>query len=396
MELINSSALKKNEQELLGMARIAARGTFSDKGHHIGCVIKCGDGSFFSGATNIRSRTIGSTCAERMALDQVFFHKNRKPELCVIVGKLPQTKWRRKWSDENICTPCGVCLESFRQTVHTLGLEDIGFLCSSFDGKNILRAKLSELFPVINLPKLLSNKETPLFELVKNGNLPSCQFIDEQTIKWIEDNKPLFFIEDEMRLLGKDIIKRFTPANDWFSNKEIINSIHGLRHILRVTILAKLIAVESFYSQKFENLLVAAAIHDIRRENDNGDLNHGLRAAKWFKFNFRVVEKKFKIKFTKQDIADIYWIVALHGLPLNSLMKNKNYIRLKDGLDIIRIADALDRYRLPKIKWWINDKIIGYRASPQLKQLAFDLVVESEKKYLNGDDSVKSILKIFI
>lgn len=40
MEVINSSALKRDEQKLLAMARIAARGTFSDRGHHIGCVIK--------------------------------------------------------------------------------------------------------------------------------------------------------------------------------------------------------------------------------------------------------------------------------------------------------------------------------------------------------------------
>jgi cytidine deaminase len=82
-----------------------------------------------------------------MALDQVFFHKNRRPELCVVVGRLPETKWRRKWSDDKICTPCGVCLESFKQAAQMLKLKDIDFLCSSHDGKKVLRAKLSELLP---------------------------------------------------------------------------------------------------------------------------------------------------------------------------------------------------------------------------------------------------------
>jgi len=147
MEVISRSALTKEERKLLATARVAAKGTFSDLGHQIGCVIKCKNGAIFSGATNIRTRTVGSTCAERMALDQVFFHKNRNPELCVIVGKLPQTKWRRKWADHNICAPCGVCLESFKQAAQILRLKDIDFLCSSHDGKKILRAKLSELLP---------------------------------------------------------------------------------------------------------------------------------------------------------------------------------------------------------------------------------------------------------
>jgi len=81
MEVINKFALNKEEQKFLSMARNVSCGTFSDRGHRIGCVIKCKNGDLFYGATNVRSRTIGSTCAERMALDQVFFHRNRHPEL---------------------------------------------------------------------------------------------------------------------------------------------------------------------------------------------------------------------------------------------------------------------------------------------------------------------------
>jgi len=69
MEVINKFALNKEEQKFLSMARNVSCGTFSDRGHRIGCVIKCKNGDLFYGATNVRSRTIGSTCAERMALD---------------------------------------------------------------------------------------------------------------------------------------------------------------------------------------------------------------------------------------------------------------------------------------------------------------------------------------
>ena len=149
MGIVNLSDLSRGEMRLLKKARKTAERAVSDLGHQIGCVIKCRNGDEFFGATNIRSRTIGSTCAERMALDQMYFHKNRYPKVCAIVGKLPQTDWRRKWSDSKICTPCGVCLETFRQAIQSLKLKDLNFLCSDWSGKRILRAKLSDLFPTI-------------------------------------------------------------------------------------------------------------------------------------------------------------------------------------------------------------------------------------------------------
>jgi len=149
MEIIRRSSLNKEEIRLLKKAKLVAQGTFSNLGHRIGCVIKCKNGDEFEGATNIRSRVIGSTCAERMALDQVFFRKNRNPELCVLIGKLPQTDWRGEWSDDKICTPCGVCLETFRQTIQILKLKDIHFLCSSWNEEKILRTTISSLFPSV-------------------------------------------------------------------------------------------------------------------------------------------------------------------------------------------------------------------------------------------------------
>lgn len=150
MKIVNFSDLTQVEVELLKKTKKVAEKTVSDIGHKVGCVIRCKDGEEFVGATNIRSRTIGSTCAERMALDQMYFGKNRNPELCVIIGRFPNVKWRKKWSDDNICTPCGVCLEMFLETTHLLGIKDLNFLCVSWNKKKVLRATLSELFPQVN------------------------------------------------------------------------------------------------------------------------------------------------------------------------------------------------------------------------------------------------------
>lgn len=91
MEIVSFSALTKEETRLLKKAQEVAKKSASDLGHQIGCLIKCKNGKDYVGATNIRTRTIGSTCAERMALDQMHFHKNTHPELCVLIGKLPET-----------------------------------------------------------------------------------------------------------------------------------------------------------------------------------------------------------------------------------------------------------------------------------------------------------------
>jgi cytidine deaminase len=150
MEIIKPSALNKEESGLLKKARTAALKSTSDLGHKIGCVVKCRDGAEYYGATNIRTRIIGSTCAEREAFDQMYFAKNSHPLLIAVVGRLPIAKWRPNWSDNKICTPCGLCLEMMRETVRSLRLKDLDILCSSWDKKRVLRARLSELFPQID------------------------------------------------------------------------------------------------------------------------------------------------------------------------------------------------------------------------------------------------------
>jgi cytidine deaminase len=149
MKIVTFSELTKTEATLIAKAQAIAKNSSSELGHQIGCLLRCKNGEEFCGATNARSRTIGSTCAERMAFDQMRFHKNSYPTLCVLIGKLPKTAWRNDWTDKNICTPCGVCLETMREEIETLGGKDLDLLCASWDKKRFLRAKLSELFPIV-------------------------------------------------------------------------------------------------------------------------------------------------------------------------------------------------------------------------------------------------------
>jgi hypothetical protein len=59
----------------------------------------------------------------------------------------------------------------------------------------------------------------------------------------------------------------------------------------------------------------------------------------------------------------------------------------------LRTADALDRYRLPKVKWWIDDAYLNKKPSDALKAFAFDLVVRSETDRLQGVSDKDSVFK---
>ena len=143
------SDLSDNERLLIGKAFEASEHSVSSSGHKVGSAILCDNNGVFLGATNTRSRAIGSTCAERMAVDQMVFHGSEKPTLVALAGFLQ----REKWNEGNIITPCGVCLEMYWELIMRLGMEDLEFLCVSWNKERILRAKLTELYPRVEAVK---------------------------------------------------------------------------------------------------------------------------------------------------------------------------------------------------------------------------------------------------
>lgn len=237
-------------------------------------------------------------------------------------------------------------------------------------------------------------KKENLVELAEKKKLPLHQFIDAETVRWIERNRPEFGKTEKLKLPNRETIEHFIPINSWFLKAKEIDSIHGLRHVLRVAVNAFLITREFSYGGKMANLIIAAVLHDIRRKNDKDDPKHGLRAADWFRKNSTLVEKKIKLKFNPRDLEEIYWSILFHELPRSDFKKNKNYYKFRKSVDVIRIADALDRYRLPKIKWWFNEEILGLTISASFKKNAFNLVIKSERSFLKNKNSQESILNL--
>ncbi|MCD6270514.1 hypothetical protein J7J23_01900 [bacterium] len=144
MQIVSYKKLSGVDKKFLMLAKKVAERSASLKKHKIGCILLCEDGSTYAGATVARTRAIGSTCAERMALDQWYFNNSKSnPKICYLVGR-PD---RKSWKDNFICTPCGVCLEMFLELFVERKLKKLTFVCGNWTLKRVLIADLRELFP---------------------------------------------------------------------------------------------------------------------------------------------------------------------------------------------------------------------------------------------------------
>jgi hypothetical protein len=78
--------------------------------------------------------------------------------------------------------------------------------------------------------------------------------------------------------------------------------------------------------------------------------------------------------------------VALHDIPHHSFTADQAVIYRKhpDAVDLLKAADALDRYRLPLTRWWPDPDRLRLTVPTWLYPLAHDLVVHSETARLDG------------
>lgn len=234
-------------------------------------------------------------------------------------------------------------------------------------------------------------KSVPLFRLAETGKLPPHQFMDWETLYWIIENAPRFS-RKKTKFPSREFLESFLPSHGWFLKRNGLDSLHGMRHLLRVAVNATLVARERSYRGDIRNLTIASVLHDVRRKDDKGDPAHGKRAAEWFRKNRILIEKRFRVRLDKKSADAIYWAIYFHELPIDEFSQKETYRHFKEEIDIVRAADALDRYRLPKTKWWINDKKLKMRIPLYLKNAAFGMTVRSEESFLNGAGSEESVL----
>ncbi|MCC3654034.1 hypothetical protein LIX60_21715 [Streptomyces sp. S07_1.15] len=230
---------------------------------------------------------------------------------------------------------------------------------------------------------------TSLIDLAAQGQLPLHQHMDHATIAWINDHRPDLppARQPALRPQSRELLAHGGLPTPWWADPRLYTSLHGVRHAMRTAALAAVLAEENGLDEAdIATAVLAAAIHDCQRRHDKDDRGHGARAAIWLAANADTVWGHFNLTATPRRIVQAATAIRLHDIPYEAFTADDktDHARAEHITDLVKAADALDRYRLPKLKWWPDARYVREPAFDQLRGLAFDLVLISERAYLAG------------
>jgi hypothetical protein len=148
------------------------------------------------------------------------------------------------------------------------------------------------------------------------------------------------------------------PLPSWFLMQPPSN-VHGIGHTARVMVWA---AVLTRGSSLFASVVWAAACHDLRRENDGPDPEHGFRAGDWV--------RKVLLGKLQRPLPDLELIAQAcdwHVCPDNHSGWDHEvlwYLKDADGLDRVRIQGLDPSYlRHAETRQWIEQAERLYQVS---------------------------------
>ncbi|WP_405021145.1 hypothetical protein OHV05_33875 [Kitasatospora sp. NBC_00070] len=226
-----------------------------------------------------------------------------------------------------------------------------------------------------------------LRELAEAGQLPDHQVMDRPTVDWIAGHRP---VDAGVGATLPHWPVLLVPEVSWFARTETATSIHGVLHGGRVAVLLQLLAADQGIAPEWAvAMAAAAACHDCRRRHDRADPGHGERAAHWLTEHPTVPQAAFGSAASPEAIT----AVALHDVPLHDFTSEQAnaYRQHRTAVDLLKAADALDRYRLPLLRWWPDLALLRGQVPAWAPGLAHDLVVRSERALLDGADATEAL-----
>jgi len=220
--------------------------------------------------------------------------------------------------------------------------------------------------------------------------------MDQETWTWIATNRPALAAAPSGDPLPLEIpVDPVAIPATWHLEPATVDSIHGTRHLMRTAANAALLATHLGLPPEARNAaVVAAAIHDCRRIHDQDDPGHGARAAEWFLGHLNAVTDHFDLRLDGVWPECIATAMALHDIAYEQFgdAQQRQYESAGPIVDVLKTADALDRYRLPKLKWWPRDDRLRMPPPAWLKSFAYRLVLRSEANHLAGFPSDRSVI----
>lgn len=221
------------------------------------------------------------------------------------------------------------------------------------------------------------SKDKPLYRKLLQKPYPEMQMLDRESINWLTYNcRPEEVPIKEVIADYKPIL--LTPYKHYLKHhaSQRFNTIHGIRHQLRtmlyVWILSQYLNIND--DENIKPLLIATFFHDIMRQDDNKDELHGINSANWIGRHF--VE-------LPESVLDA---VKCHN--------EEGTGEQKDILcSILKAADALDRYRLPKANWWPDQNRMPIKCPDKIINFCKYLTIETER-ITCGVDNINEIFEI--
>lgn len=223
-----------------------------------------------------------------------------------------------------------------------------------------------------------------LYEQLQNRIYPEVQHLDQWSISRFYNNWYYEVSNYSWDPLEFSTIKNYLPEEDMFLRYNLCDSIHGIRHMFRVLINIGFLVRRLEIPYK-ESIFWAAWLHDIHRINDNADIDHSTRAANWF------IKNNFQFWLSPKEEQITYHMIKFHNIQVPDKIDGY-YLRY---IDILKKADALDRFRFPKKKRRPYDTFISDFTEDYIKPYK-KMVYLSECFYLCGMGSKNAVLNAAI
>ncbi|MDR1638198.1 MAG: HD domain-containing protein [Clostridiales bacterium] len=196
-----------------------------------------------------------------------------------------------------------------------------------------LSKTLNKLFYEINWDKPAKVADKIMKEFFRDY-LDSSKLTAKELLKSLEKSEKFPLFVNEVNKLDCSLLYK--------------GGLHGQDHIDRVSILAFALALNlNLSDEDIVICLECAKYHDIGRVSDGHDKEHGLRGAR----KYALVDTGF----SKDDKNVIAVSIAAHSVYDNETMnifeqwnglRKEQYARSKFFLEILKDADALDRFRV--------------------------------------------------
>lgn len=194
----------------------------------------------------------------------------------------------------------------------------------------------------------------PLHVRAERGVLPAHQYMDRATAEWLVSQQARKYPRSDNPSLSifstagftKDILTELIPSNNIFLDSRLAEGIHGRRHSLRVGMFAHL--VHEITGVSLRLLKIAATYHDTQRLHDQDDPGHGTRAAIYVNDNIRDISGG---DISQRDLDALDAMIRYHEVEYTQIPQ-ATLSEFGTEIDAFKAADALDRARLPHLRWW--------------------------------------------